>query len=374
MRGRPNQFVVGFICVMAALACLRCSSALAQATQPTTQPITPGESDIVFTDHSPQSAPKELARRFTHYKLKEIPDFDLSRYPYVMYVPPAPDPETGKYGLLVELADKDATTTPPMLHPIFDKFHLICIVPHQNILPEWHRAALGMDAAYNVQRIAPIDPHRVYLVAYAHPNDIGLMTSDVFNGNIAILGESYFREIRQLVFANHFERYPAKDPKPPGDLWLLALQRGQVRTISEGEPENSFRYGIDDAMKADGFQHIFSPVVTVEDIQYPTTAPDWVEQSLNFLDSLRPKPKPKPQPVAVHPSPPPRPVAPPVATAPAESPEAQDLLSESQSYIDNGLNDFARDKLNYLIQKYPDDPNAAKAKKLLAQLDGPAKK
>jgi hypothetical protein len=57
-------------------------------------------------------------------------------------------------------------------------------------------------------------------------------------------------------------------------------------------------------------------------------------------------------------------------TAPAAAPtEAAKILKSAQPYIANNLPDLAKPKLQQIIDTYPTDPAAAKAKDLLAQIN-----
>ena len=63
------------------------------------------------------------------------------------------------------------------------------------------------------------------------------------------------------------------------------------------------------------------------------------------------------------PNPPPAPLAAPEVNA------AQHLLGMAQLYISNGQTDLAQKKLQQIIDAYPGDPAAAKAKELLGQMN-----
>ena len=299
--------------------------------------------------------PSRTPRRFVHYKLSDIPVYDLSKYPFVLYVPKAPSP-TGQYGILYDIVAQDTDKTPATLHGMADDMHLILVVCHNNKLTEWQRAALAMDAAFNLQQGAPIDPRRVYLMGYAHINSIALETPDVFTGNISVLGTSFYRTIYQLTGGTHYERYMAKDAHPAHDLLELDKQRPQVRAMSTGEPINSFRGLINRDMKREGFKYIYSPYISDEDAAWASPSPDWIEKSIQFMDAANGGNLAQETPAA------PQPVQ-------TKLPKAQAMLEEAETYKENGLNDFARDKLNGLIEQYPSDVAATKAKEILKQMD-----
>jgi FimV-like protein len=100
-------------------------------------------------------------------------------------------------------------------------------------------------------------------------------------------------------------------------------------------------------MRDDGFDHVIVAPVDHDHI----LEPDWFRQTLQQLESV------KAEPPSTHPS-----------EAAADEPTR--ILNLAQAYISSGAPQMARKKLNQLIEKYPNDPAAGKARQLLDQLGG----
>jgi hypothetical protein len=97
-------------------------------TPPSSQPapqVQTGEVDLTFTQRSPLSTPKEIARRL---KANPDKDYDLSTLPFKAYVPTNYDPAV-PHGLFVYLGYKDSVSTPPQWHAMLEQHHLIFITP-----------------------------------------------------------------------------------------------------------------------------------------------------------------------------------------------------------------------------------------------------
>jgi hypothetical protein len=112
---------------------------------------------------------------------------------------------------------------------------------------------------------------------------------------------------------------------------------------------NRWRAEVASSMRSDGFENVISAPVGHDQI----LEADWFRQTLQQLESV------ESHPVTTHPSP---------AAPPPDEPTR--LLHLAQAYMSAGATDRAREKLNLLIQKYPDDPAAATARELLSQLNG----
>jgi TolA-binding protein len=91
-----------------------------------------------------------------------------------------------------------------------------------------------------------------------------------------------------------------------------------------------------------------------DDLHYPNLKAEWFEQEvLPFLDKESTAATTKPS------------AAP--TSAPSASP-AERLLTLGQLYLHTGKTDLAREKLQQVIDDYPNDPAAATAGELLEQM------
>jgi hypothetical protein len=335
------------------------------ATQPTTQPTTPaktGAFDITFTQRSPNSDPKELARRLNLKPGDVAKDYDLSKCPYKIYVPTNYDPAT-PCGIFVYLGYKDSVSTPPLWNSALDQAHLIFITPvchtgthYPNSVPLWQSVGLAMDAIYNLKEQYAIDDHRIYMMSITEGNPpAAFALADTCTGFILGEDSGYFRPVPAAQI-NRF--WAPKFAPPPSDLLSQAHSRaffmidnGDAATVQELKP-------IVFAMKQDEFQHVTRATVDLMlDLHYPNFTVPWLqEKALPFLDS------------ASAPSPAGASTTNPTNDASEPSP-AQQMLSMAQLYIANGQTDLAKTKLQEVIDTYPGDPAADKAKSLLQQLN-----
>ncbi len=190
-----------------------------------TQPVGTGEVDFTFTQRSPISKPKELARRLNLKPRDMGDDYDLSQRPFKACVPKNYDPAT-PVGIFVYLGYKDTVSVPPLWEPVLENSHLIFISPvchsgehYQPSVPMWQTMGLALDAVFNLKNQYAIDPMRVYLMSWdPGSTQMSIAVSDVFTGCIDTGDLSYFK---QLTAADgHY--WPPTGSWPPDDLVRLA--------------------------------------------------------------------------------------------------------------------------------------------------------
>jgi TolA-binding protein len=124
-------------------------------------------------------------------------------------------------------------------------------------------------------------------------------------------------------------------------------------------------------MQQDGFKHVFSIPVDTEPYHYPNFTTEWFEPIIEFIEK---NPPPKGTVAATRTSEPA--VAPAAATSAPAAPaaptaaanEPQKLLNLAKNYINAKSYPAARARLNTIIEKYPNDPAAAEARRLLQSL------
>jgi len=180
-----------------------------------------------------------------------------------------------------------------------------------------------------------IDPSRIYLLGLNEDIEpVGLTTGDLFSGDVYVWFCAYYRQISTQP--------PQVQYKPPSALLRQAEQHMQVLAFLDQPGQDWFHKAVVRAMSDDGFERI-----TVAPIPRAFLEPAWFDKMLKVLESAKPV----------------------RATTTASVDEPAQLLRVAQAYINGGLPDRARDKLNLLIQKYPSDPAAAKAREMLDQLN-----
>jgi hypothetical protein len=328
-----------------------------------------GEVDLTFTQRSPLSTPKEIARRLNVREHDLGPDYDLSKFPFKAYIPKDYD-ASQPYGVVVYLGYKDSGTVAIPWEPMLDKNHLIFITPvahaghqYQPTIPLWEIIGLSFDGLDNLKHTYNVDPKRIYLMAFDDALQVSFATADVFNGFVVCSSYNYFVKLT----APNGSYYGPTFPPPGGEIFGTAKQRGYALAYSEGEDNASYPSLLLKSMRQIGFNNLLRVKVTTDDVHYPNLKPEWFEQTaLPFLDKVSATQVIKPPVIArdaaTHPTTE-------RAAAPANNePEPQHLLKVAKLYIDNGQLNFARPKLETIIRKYPNDPAAATARKLLDQL------
>jgi hypothetical protein len=341
----------------------------ATADTPTTVPVQTGEIDLTFTQRSPLSTPKEIARRLNAKEHDLAPDYDLSKFPFKVYVPKNYDPAV-PHGVIVYLGYKDSVSVATLWEPALDQNHLIFITPvahsghaYDPVIPMWQTLGLAFDALDNLKRTYNVDAKRCYLMAFDNSLQMTLGCADVFTGFIVCMDNNFWAK---LTMPNG-SYYNATFTLPGGPIFGMAKQRGIVLAFEDIENAGSESSLIARTMKQLGFNVLPLRATAGEDLHYPNLKIEWFEQTaLPFLDKAAVNAKVRPASVAqeatTHPTTE-------RAAAPAsDEPEPQHLLKVAKLYIDNGQTNFARPKLETIIRKYPYDPAAVTAKQLLDQL------
>jgi hypothetical protein len=264
-----------------------------------------------------------------------------------------------------------------------DKAHLIFITPvchtgahYPNSVPLWQTTGLALDAVYNLKQKYAIDDRRLYLMSFTDgAMQTALATSDSFTGSLVCMDINYYRKIT-LPDRSYI---PPTFTAPPASLMSTARQH-PFFMIDDGEGQvvKSLKL-IVTAMKQDGFEHVMQTSLSIDgEVHYPNFKPEWFEQkALPFLDSASQKTTP-PAPTAQAPVDENEPAA---TSAPSTTPQepqaakpeprpAEHLMTMAQLYINGGQTDLAKSKLQEILDTYPDDPLAPKAKTMLDQLNG----
>ena len=366
-------------CVTASIILLSgqapCRAEDGPATRPAAQ-IKTGVLDLTFTERSPQSDSKELARRLNLKQADMGADYDLSKRPFKAYVPRNYDPAQ-PVGVIVYLGYKDSVSSPPLWQAVLEESHLIFIAPvshsgtqYPGSVPLWQTTGLALDAVYNLKRQYAIDDKRIYEMSWAlGSTQTALATADVFRGFILTYDQSWFEPVR----AENGGYYPATFSSPPVAL-LLKAQNLPFFLIDDksGElaKEISLKVG---AMRHDGFEHVIQTGLSnTDDLHFPNLKAEWFsQQALPFLDkssTAERKLNPESRMAAANSETAGATTAP---TASAGPSEAQSLLSQAQLLMSNDRTELARDKLQKIVELFPNDPAAAKAKQLLDQIGGP---
>ncbi|MGA2231871.1 MAG: hypothetical protein ABSH22_13315 [Tepidisphaeraceae bacterium] len=331
-----------------------------------------GEIDLTFTQRSPLSTRKELARRLSLKETDLGDDYDLSQRPFKAYVPGNYDAATPQ-GIVVYLGYKDTVSSPPDWRPFLDDSHLIFISPvchtgdhYMPQVPLWQTVGLALDAVYNLKQQYSINAKRIYIMTW--DMQAALSTADIGDGLIVTYDDNYF--VRMALPDGRY--FKPEFPPPPDDL-LQAAKRHGVFIISpppgDGPQAAPLRLAI---MKQQGFAHVTLVNLSVtDDLHFPNFKLDWFQkQAIPFLDSASAgqlDAATTASPVAAKAAPVPTPTASVKPAAPEPSPAAH-LLALAKLYLNNNQPDAARTKLQQIIDEYPTDPAATTAKQMIESM------
>jgi hypothetical protein len=275
------------------------------------------------------------------------PDYNLADEPFVAYVPADYDGKT-PMGIIVQIFQDGSPEIYQPIRPVLDQQHLIMIATQKDHRPLLTAVGLCLDAVYNLQKTYAIDPSRIFFMGLGQTAEpIGWCTGDVFDGDVYIWWVGLNRQISGMA--------PLFDIKPPDELMSQVKPHVQILGFPAQETSKDELYGqkvIAGAMRSEGFDNVIVAPVGHDEI----LEPDWFTKTLKQLESVKPWHPPTAH-LASEPS------------APMPD-EPIRLLKIAQAYISAGATDLARAKLNDIVQKYPDDPAAQKARDLLTQIQG----
>jgi hypothetical protein len=311
------------------------------ATQPTTRPAKAGAFAITFTRRSHESEYSKLVGRIGLARNTLGADYDLTREPMVAYVPAGYDPQK-PIGLIVQIWQDGSPEIYQLYRPVLDDMNLMMIATQRDHRPLLNAVGLCFDAVYNLRQIYNIDPSRIYFCGLGQTEEpIGWSTGDLFMGDLYIWWVGYNRPLNGQA--------PLFAVNPPPRLMNLVESHMQILSFPKQNGADYWQGLVASTMRNDGFEY-----VKVEPVDHDHILdPNWFRARIQQLELV------KSRPISGHGP----------ATAPSTADDSAKLLRLAQAYIDSGLTDRAREKLNLLIQKYPDSPAAVKATEMLNQLN-----
>ncbi|HSZ60073.1 MAG TPA: hypothetical protein VK797_30800 [Tepidisphaeraceae bacterium] len=340
-----------------------------------------GQFQVILTQRCPLSKPSDVSQRVSRPASAGESDYDLAKEKFDIYVPKSPAAD-GKFGLMVVMP-YPAHATPP--HPwteVLEKSHMIFIGDPTagDGRPPLARIGLALDAAFDVQKAWPIDPHRIYACTASGADlasGIALYYPDVFEGAICP-GWSWWENLSDPKTRAIFKFDKLTRPRPQ----QLELARAHSRffLVTRELQDPNYTNPVDLLAKQGygraGFKHVKAVTVPSQEIMiWSTLAADWFEEGLQFLDAgasddakaVTASGKQPAGPTGTGDS---SALTRPNSTPPAGDPtaRAQSALSLAKSYITAQHYDAARAKLQSVIQTYPQTPAATEAKSLLKEI------
>jgi dienelactone hydrolase len=166
-----------------------------------------GLHDAVFSEYSPLFGNAELARRMlSPLRAAQIPQLlahagkglseqpiNLAEEKFAVYVP-ADAPARG-YALMVFVPPWSDARLPPGWAAVLDRYGVIFVSAARSgndVTPLGRRAPLALAAAYNVMRLYPVDPERVYISGFSGGSRTALRLAlgypDLFRGALLNAG------------------------------------------------------------------------------------------------------------------------------------------------------------------------------------------
>ncbi|MCD4823034.1 MAG: prolyl oligopeptidase family serine peptidase [Phycisphaerae bacterium] len=206
-----------------------------------------------------------------------------------VYVPPHYKPGT-QFGLLVFLNSCPRNLPQGRWQKLFDKYNLIWIGPanagNKCYVP-W-RQALSVDSVRQILKAGySIDPGRIYVAGASGggrmSSRIAVMHSDIFTGNIPIIGVDYFRKVPSLT-GKGYAQGPSYCPsasavrraKQNCRIYIIAGEKDKINTPDQ-------MGAVARAMKKDGFKYVQFHAIPGMGHDRPST--EWMDKAFLFLDA-----------------------------------------------------------------------------------------
>jgi hypothetical protein len=359
------------------------------ASQPASQPTEArtGHFQLTFTEKSPQSDTPSIVKRmgWRLEPLKEFGqpmDYDPAKESYEVYVP-ASYTGTEPYGLFVWVSPGPRGNMPDQFYESLDRHRLIAIGANNggNNRVLWNRMSLALDAPHNMRSRYSIDSRRVYVSGASGggrtASRLAILYPEVFHGGFYQIGVDYFRPLEVEKGSNKF--YKQAFQKSPRDVFPFARDRSRHVLLTGETDANRVQTKLTyDAMGKDGFKHV--TYLEQPGLGHQPPNAEWFEKGIVALDTgfgAEEAEKASPEKAAPAKT---RVIAKRPAASAKEPPppsdaadEAARLLRSAKPYIESGLYEQARERLEKVVSTYPNSPSAAEARKLLVEIKGKTK-
>ncbi len=364
------MYIAGLLSIVSVLM----ASATGSGGPPARMPAATGRLHLTFTERSPLSAVEVVLDR-TGY-VNPSPnvvasfEYDLAHLSFEVFVPPTYRPEV-PHGLFVWMG---VTDVPPVWLNALARHKLILIVANTRR----GRAALHgppLDAVHNMKKRYNIDENRVYASGFSAGGCVATSMvrgfPEVFQGGLFLMGGYFYLSYadasgrREPTIEAVYPpwRGPLDQIKKEVKLVIMKAGNDTQWTAAEGRCD-------EEALRLDGFTHVsYFEVPRLG--HYPPDAA-WFEKGVAALDQ---------SPALV----------PPVTTAtqdpcpqPGQIAQAQRILAAARYHLESkppqgseqtkerarrSSREKARHYLQQVLEEYPTTPAAAKARKLLQEVE-----
>lgn len=332
-----------------------------------------GHLELTFSERHPDSAVDRLLVRFQYRgdpdeaidPRAHADEYELSEQTFQVYVPEGYD-GSAAYGLLVWVSASDEGVIP--WPDVFDRRKLIVVSAdgvgdRQNV---WKRFGLQLDAVHNLTARYNIDPMRVYISGCSKggriASQLGLVFADVFDGAMPMDGCDWYQQL--TVPGTGGRAYRARFNRPTARMLRHAQRRNRyvLMTGELDENRDQTKFFFERGYQRAGFEHVW--YLEEPGARHCQHTPEFVERGLALLDlpledgTLTPEDEDETRPRRDRPE-----------REPPAAPTAAQLLNLARNYLNAGLTEQAREKLEDLIAQHPDSDEAAEARTLLDSLE-----
>jgi hypothetical protein len=269
------------------------AAALAAPADPP-RPGRRGAYKVAFAERAPWSALDEVLRRadLAREAVLDVDPralaYDLAGESFEVRVPEGEPPERG-WGVLAWVSPTAfAGVRRPELQALLDRHRLVWAGADEagNERPRWDRWGLALDAVWNLRRLYPVDPERVYVAGYSGGGRVAsaltMLYPDVFRGGLMVMGTDWYRDLP--VPDRPGTHWPAPFSRPPRDLLRLARERTRwVLLTGERDFNRLQTRAVDAELREDGFRSV--TFLEVPGMSHLDPIPgDWLRRALAALD------------------------------------------------------------------------------------------
>ena len=253
-----------------------------------------GAYKVAFAERAPWSALGEVLRRagLARETVLAVDSralaYDLAGESFEVRVPEGEPPERG-WGVLVWVSPTAfGGARRPDLQALLDRHRLVWAGADGagNERPRWDRWGLALDAVWNLQRLYPVDPDRVFVAGYSGGGRVAsaltMLYPDVFRGGLMVMGTDWYRDLS--VPDRPGTHWPAPFARPPRDLLRLARERTRwVLLTGERDFNRLQTRAVDAELRQDGFRSV--TFLEVPGMSHLDPIPlDWLRRALAALD------------------------------------------------------------------------------------------
>jgi len=248
-----------------------------------------GAFSLQFTERSPESDLGKIKARMHWERVDQpMPDYDLAKETFSVYVPPAYDGSEA-YGLFVFVSPSESGRVMGRWEEVLAKRKLVWIGADGagNFAQLWRRMGLVLDAAHNMSKRYKIDENRVYLGGFSGggrtSSRMGVVWADVFDGAMPMGGCDFYKTV--TLPSSPELQWRGKYLAPPRNLLNEAKKRSRYVILVGAEDYNreQAREILRQGFLRDGFLH--AHYLEMPDTGHSPPSAEWFERGIELLDA-----------------------------------------------------------------------------------------